>query len=71
MFYFENILIYAEVSFRGQPGLCLEDVTPEVPVCQPGIQPGSEPFSHFNLWGKLHLLYKNERMPWVSGERLG
>lgn len=30
MSYFENILIYAEVSFRGQPGLCLEDVTPEV-----------------------------------------
>lgn len=57
MFSFENILIYAEVSFRGQPGLCLEDVTPEMPVCQPGIQPGSELFSHFDLWGINSISY--------------
>lgn len=36
-----------------------------------GIQPGSRPFSPFNLFGnKLFLLDKNERMSWVSGKRL-
>lgn len=70
-FFRKDFLLFWDKSYtRGQLWLCFEDTNPGLLLGQCELQPGSKLFSHFDLfWDKLHL-YENEKMLWVSVNRL-